>query len=243
MTQPSAACLLIGNELLSGRTQDKNFHYLAQQLMAHGIALCEARVVRDEEPAIVEAVNALRHSYTYVFTSGGIGPTHDDITSASIARAFGVPFGRNAEAEAILYEYYGDEINDVRLSMADMPEAVKLIPNPVSAAPGFVKENVFVMAGVPRIFQAMVDHVRATLESGTPILSESITVHAPESRVANELKTLQEVHSDVEIGSYPFMRNGMIGTSLVVRGTEKNSISDALGAIRWMLDGLNITYN
>lgn len=223
MQAPSVtACMIvIGNEILSGRTQDKNIGWIARQLNEIGIRLAEARIIPDSEEMIVETVNRCRTSYDYVFTSGGIGPTHDDITSASIAKAFGVTLVRHSEAEAILQRHYGpDQLNAARLKMADIPQGGTLIPNPVSAAPGFCMENVFVMAGVPSIMQAMFDHVKPLLKGGPSILSRTLSAYVTEGMIAEPLARIQEAYPNVDIGSYPFIRQQRLGTSLVARSQD-----------------------
>jgi len=232
MPETLTACLvIIGNEILSGRTQDANLAHIARFLAELGIEMAEARVVPDEEAAIVEAVNQCRAKYRYVFTTGGIGPTHDDITASSIAKAFGVPFGRNAEAERRLRAYYPpDKVTPARLKMADMPEGVELIDNPVSAAPGFVIGNVFVLPGVPKIMQAMLDGLKSRLVGGPPIRSRSIVCFAPEGEIAERLGAIQTAHPDVEIGSYPFMRMGSPGTTIVFRSADTAAIDRATEA-------------
>lgn len=215
----STACVIvIGNEILSGRTQDANLAWLATELNKTGVQLREARVVPDVPEAIIKAVNECRGAYDYVFTTGGIGPTHDDITSECIAKAFGVPYVRHKEAETLLRNYYPPEkLNAARLRMCDMPQGATLIPNPVSAAPGFRIGNVFVMAGVPDIMRAMFDHVRPVLKGGKPMLSQTVSTYLTEGAIASELTQIQNRFADVEIGSYPFVRDGRLGTSLVVR--------------------------
>lgn len=233
--QPTAALLIIGDEILSGRTQDANLAYIAKTLGTVGIAMREARVVPDIEAKIVDALDALRAEYTYVFTTGGIGPTHDDITAASIAKAFKRPFGRNSEAERRLAAYYADrpgDLNAMRLRMADMPEGVDaLIDNPASAAPGFVIGNVYVLPGVPRIMQAMLDGVVATLKGGPRTLNRTITVFAGEGEIAEDLAAIQDAHPELSIGSYPFMRHSRYGTSIVLRGIDKERIDHAAEAL------------
>jgi molybdenum cofactor synthesis domain-containing protein len=225
---PTAGVIVIGNEILSGRTQDANLPWLARELNGIGIRVVEARVVADEEDAIVEAVNALRARCTYVFTTGGIGPTHDDITSAAVAKAFGLPHGRHPEAERRLLAYYEpDMVNEARLRMADTPEGATLIDNPVSAAPGFRVENVHVLPGVPKIMQAMLDGLRNTLEGGPPMLARSIVLFCPEGEAAQPLGELQARHPDVEIGSYPFFRRDRHGTTIVARGTDRQLVDAA----------------
>lgn len=228
---PTACLIIIGNEILSGRTQDANLAHIARFLGELGIRMAEARVVPDEEGAIVEAVNACRAKYRYVFTTGGIGPTHDDITAASIAKAFGVPFGRNAEAERRLLAYYPpDKVTPARMRMADMPKGVELIDNPVSAAPGFVLGNVFVLPGVPKIMQAMLDGLKGRLVGGPPIRSRSIVCFAPEGEIAERLGAIQAAHPGVDIGSYPFMRMGTPGTTIVFRSADVPAIERAATA-------------
>ncbi len=230
--QPTAAVVVIGNEILSGRTRDANLPYLATKLGEAGIRMVEARVVPDIQVRIVEAVNALRSSNTYVFTTGGIGPTHDDITARAIAAAFGVPFGRNAEAERRLRGYYDPEmINDARLSMADMPAGAELIDNPVSIAPGFRLENVHVLPGVPKILQAMVDLLIPALAGGAPISSSALTVFAAEGELASLLAEVQLKHPQVDIGSYPFFRQGRFGTTIVARAPDAALVQSAREAL------------
>ncbi len=224
----TASLIIIGNEILSGRTVDANLSHLAKVLGEVGIRLAEARVVPDDEGDIIAAVNACRVMHNYVFTTGGIGPTHDDITSACIAKAFDRPFGRNAEAEARLLAYYPPEkVNDARMSMADMPEGVTLIDNPVSTAPGFRIENVFVMAGVPKIMQAMLDMILPSLEGGAKTLSRSITIFLPEGELAMPLGELQADYPDLEIGSYPFFSTRGPSSTIVLRGIDLERIDQA----------------
>jgi molybdenum cofactor synthesis domain-containing protein len=232
--KPVTACVLIfGNEILSGRTQDVNLAYLATQLNAIGIRLREARVVADVEADIVRAVNECRARYDYVFTTGGIGPTHDDITSECVATAFGVPLIRNPEAVAILEKHYQPgQLNEARLRMANTPDGAVLIDNPVSAAPGFQIGNVFVMAGVPSIMRAMFEGVRHRLTGGAPLQSKTVATYLGEGVIAKDLGALQERYADLEIGSYPFFRGGRFGTSLVLRGTDAAHIAAAAEELR-----------
>lgn len=217
----TAAVLIIGNEVLSGRTQDANIQYIALGLNDVGVRLREVRVVADDEVAIIGAVDALRATYDYVFTTGGIGPTHDDITAECIAKAFGVPLLRDHRAvERLLRQIKPENLNEARLRMANIPEGADLIENPVSHAPGFVIGNVYVMAGVPRIMQAMFDGIRSGLKGGSRILSKSVTIYAGEGVIATGLRDLQTRRPEVEIGSYPFNRDGGYGTVIVVRGTD-----------------------
>jgi molybdenum cofactor synthesis domain-containing protein len=224
----TAALVIIGNEILSGRTQDANLAFLAKELNEVGIQLREARVVVDEEAAIVEAVNACRARYDHVFTTGGIGPTHDDITSACIAKAVGRPCARHPEAERRLRAYYPPEkVNEARLKMADMPEGAELIDNPVSVAPGFRVENIYVLPGVPSILRAMFAGLKPRLRGGAVVRSRTLTVFCPEGEIAQPLSRLQARHAGLEIGSYPFMRQDRFGTSLVFRGTDEAEIARA----------------
>jgi molybdenum cofactor synthesis domain-containing protein len=231
--QPVTACLLvIGNEILSGRTRDANLAYLGGRLNEIGVRLMEARVIPDLEEVIVATVNEARRRFTYVFTTGGIGPTHDDITAASIAKAFGVPLIQNPEARAILdASYPSGELNAARLRMANAPEGATLIENPISKAPGFRMDNVFVMAGIPAIMQAMFESVVHDLVGGKPLISRTVTVYLPESKVAAGLEALQERYPDVEMGSYPFNRSGRFGTRLVLRAIEDARLATAAGEL------------
>src|SRR3954449_1829067 len=224
----TAAVIIIGNEILSGRTQDTNLAYLAKELGGIGVQVREARGVPDDEAEIVAAVNAMRARYTYVFTTGGIGPTHDDITSASIAKAFGLPCGRHPEAERRLLAYYPPEkVNPARMKMAETPEGAELIDNPVSVAPGFTIGNVHVLPGVPSILQAMWAGLKPKLKGGATVLSRTITVLCPEGEIARPLGEIQEKHPTVEIGSYPFLRQNQFGTSLVLRSVDRAAIDAA----------------
>ena len=223
MPNPTAAMLVIGDEILSGRTKDTNTNYLACALTEAGIDLTEARVVSDEHDHIVEAVRALSARYNHVFTSGGIGPTHDDITADAVGAAFGATVDIREDARALLaahYERQGMEFNDARKRMARIPEGATLIDNPVSIAPGFSIENVYVMAGGPKGFHAMVATVLATLSGGQPLLSETLKVFIGEGDVAGPLGALAEANADVSLGSYPFQKDGAYGSNLVVRGTD-----------------------
>jgi molybdenum cofactor synthesis domain-containing protein len=217
----TAAVLIIGNEILSGRTQDQNLAYLATGLNSVGVTLREARVIPDIAEAIVATVNELRANYDYLFTTGGIGPTHDDITSECVAQAFGVPWTLHPEAHQIFLSHYKPgELNEARLRMAHTPEGASLIINPVSRAPGFRMGNVFVMAGIPRVMQAMFDAVKHDLKGGRPMLSRTVSCHLPEGVIAKGLGEIQGRYPDLDIGSYPFYRRGEFGTSLVLRGRD-----------------------
>lgn len=229
---PGAAVLVIGNEILSGRTRDANVQTIGAALAEIGIRLREVRVVEDRQPAIVGAVNALRATYDYVFTTGGIGPTHDDITTDCIGAAFGREVRHDPAAVALLTNYYGPaEATETRLRMARVPEGASLIDNPVSAAPGFRLENVFVLPGVPRILQAMLPGVLATLPGGPPIVSQSLTAWVRESDVAADLAAVQARYPGLDLGSYPFAREGRFGTSLVVRGNAREAVAAAAAEI------------
>lgn len=224
----TAAILIIGNEILSGRTQDANTQFIASRLSKRGIRLNEMRVVRDEREAVIAALNELRKKYKYVFTTGGIGPTHDDITSECVAEAFGTELNINPEAKKIMETYYktsGTELNAARLRMARVPVGGILIKNPISAAPGFKIGNVFVMAGVPNIMQAMFDHAETMLESGTPMLSNTVTCKMREGDIALELDAIQKEFPDVEIGSYPGMGVKGRNLSIVLRASEEKRLS------------------
>lgn len=231
MANPTAAILIIGDEILSGRTRDSNMHFLAGELTRVGIDLREARVVADDRDAIIAAVNALRGAYAHVFTSGGIGPTHDDITADCIAAAFGVPIGVRDDARALLAAHYarsGIEFNEARQRMARIPEGATLIDNPISVAPGFTIGNVHVMAGVPNIFQAMVASVLPTLTGGQPLLSQTLRILRGEGEIAGPLGALAAEYSDLSIGSYPFNRDGVMGANIVIRGTDGARVEAAM---------------
>ncbi|MCB1358296.1 MAG: competence/damage-inducible protein A [Maritimibacter sp.] len=231
MANPTAAMLVIGDEILSGRTHDSNTHHLAGVLTAQGIDLREARVVPDDQAAIVAAVRALSERYTHVFTSGGIGPTHDDITADAIAAAFDVGIDVRDDAREILtafIEARGAELTPARLRMARIPDGATLIDNPISAAPGFTLGNVHVCAGVPKIFEAMVASVVATLDGGTPLLSQTFRVTQPEGDIAAPLAALAERFPLLSIGSYPFNQDGVFGSNIVVRGADGALVSAAM---------------
>jgi molybdenum cofactor synthesis domain-containing protein len=233
---PTAAVIVIGNEVLSGRTQDRNLVFLAERLAALGIPVAEARIIRDEEAAIVAAVDACRATYTYVFTTGGIGPTHDDITSAAIARAFGVQISRDPRAVRLLQQQYAaDQLNESRLKMANIPQGAELLDNPVSRAPGFRLGNVFVLPGVPAIMRAMFDGLAPSLKGGPPVIARTISAFTTEGAIALPLGEIQAQHAGVEIGSYPFVRAGRLGVSLVVRATDGAAVAQAAQAISAML--------
>ena len=231
----TAALIVIGEEILSGRTRDENISHIARYLNDIGIALQEVRVVRDIEAEIVAAVNELRARYSYVFTTGGIGPTHDDVTTDAIAKAFGVEVAIDPRAvEAMRQGYSALELTPARLRMARIPHGAELVDNPVSRAPGFMLGNVIVMAGIPRIMQVMLDAVAPRLKKGRPMLSRSVRIEAPEGDVAPGLAAIQAAHPDVQIGSYPFFEKGKLGTYVVLRSVEANALDHVLGAL-WEL--------
>lgn len=235
MGNPTAAMIVIGDEILSGRTQDKNMHYLAGALTEKGIPLAEARVIADDHDIIVATLREMAGRYTHVFTSGGIGPTHDDITADAVAAAFGVHIDIRDDARALLkahYESQGKELTAARLRMARIPDGATLIDNPVSTAPGFTIENVHVMAGVPSVFRAMVASVLPLLTGGAPLLSESLRIERPESELAGPLGQAAAAFPDLSFGSYPFIDNGLFGANLVVRGTDAARLAEALAYLR-----------
>ena len=234
-----AALIIIGNEILSGRTKDKNLAYLAEWLNEIGIQLYEVRVIRDDEKEIIDCVNLLRKKYDYVFTTGGIGPTHDDITTESIAKAFNVELETNPEALKILQRYYKEgELNEARLKMTLLPKGAELVENPVTKAPGFKMENVFVMAGIPSIMQGMLEGAKAFLKICNKMSSRSINVFMPESYVAEELSKMQDNYPEVEIGSYPFNKKGQFGTSLVMRSENLDKLERCASDVAEMVKKL-----
>jgi len=235
----TAAILVIGDEILSGRTQDTNTNAIARFLAALGIDLKEVRVVGDVEAEIVAGLNALRERYDFVFTTGGIGPTHDDITALSIAKAFDVPIEHHVEAVERLTRHYGaDKLTEARLRMARIPKGASLIDNPVSAAPGFRIGNVFVMAGVPAIMRAMFDGVAPGLTGGARMLQRIVSCRMGESVLAEPLAAIQARHPEVEIGSYPYFRQGAFGVSLVARSTDPTALDAVAAEIEGMIRSL-----
>ncbi len=234
MPNPTAAMLVIGDEILSGRTRDANMHYLSGQLTEAGIDLREVRVVSDDPDAIVSAVKALSVGFEAVFTSGGIGPTHDDITADCIAAAFNASIDVRDDARALLQAHYdrqGVELNEARLRMARIPDGAVLIDNPVSIAPGFTLGNVHVMAGVPAVFQAMVATVLPTLTGGAPLISKTYRIERGEGDIAGPLGTLAKDYPDLSIGSYPYQKDGRYGANIVIRGTDGGMIDAALAEL------------
>jgi molybdenum cofactor synthesis domain-containing protein len=232
----TAAILVIGDEILSGRTKDKNIGYIAEYLTNIGVDIREVRVVPDIEDEIVTALNALRHRYTYVFTTGGIGPTHDDITADCVAKAFGVSIDVDPRAKALLLTRIAEkDMNEARLRMARIPAGADLILNKVSAAPGFRIGNVHVMAGVPSIMQAMLDEVAPTLRTGVKMLSETVRANCREGDIGTELGAIAKAHPDVMIGSYPFQDDGRPNTNIVVRSRDAQKLAAAKTAVENML--------
>ncbi|MDB4111765.1 molybdopterin-binding protein [Yoonia sp.] len=239
MPNPSAAMLVIGDEILSGRTRDANMHYLAGQLTERGIDLKEVRVVSDDPDAIVAAAKALSQGYDHVFTSGGIGPTHDDITADCIAAAFGAAIDVRDDARALLQAHYdrsGQELNAARLRMARIPDGAKLIDNPVSTAPGFSLGNVHVMAGVPSVFQAMVASILPTLTGGAPLLSRTLRLVRGEGDIAGPLGQFASDYPMLSVGSYPFQKDGVYGSNIVVRGSDVHELEQAMAALAAIFD-------
>ena len=226
-SKSNAAILIIGNEILSGRTQDTNTSTLATWLNTLGVKVGEVRVIPDIENTIINSVNLLRKEYNYVFTSGGIGPTHDDITSESISKAFNVPYEKHEEGYKILEAYYKPgEFNDGRQKMIWMPRGAKLILNPTSGAPGFYIENVFVLPGVPSILKSMLGGIKNKIVGGNPIISQTISLRTFESHIAESLTAVQNKYKNVEIGSYPFFQAGKLGVSIVIRSDDKKLIKE-----------------
>lgn len=234
----TAGLVVIGDEILSGRTHDKNIAQIASWLQVQGIRLSEVRVVPDVIERIVEAVNALREGYDYLFTTGGIGPTHDDITVDAVAAALGVEVVIHPDARAILEKYYADKpggLNEARLRMARVPEGAELIPNRMSGAPGIKLGNIHLMAGVPHITAGMLDALTGTLEGGLPLLAETIGCWTPESEVADILRQVETAHENCQIGSYPFFREGRVGANFVVRSTSRDGLRSCVDSL---CDGL-----
>ncbi|MEO0766954.1 MAG: molybdopterin-binding protein [Pseudomonadota bacterium] len=240
MPNPTATMLVIGDEILSGRTRDANMHHLAGELTRVGIDLKEVRIVSDDRHAIISAVQALSAAYDTVFTSGGIGPTHDDITADCIAAAFDTPIDIRDDARALLAAHYaktGSELNAARLRMARVPDGATLIENPVSVAPGFTLGNVHVMAGVPSVFQAMVATVIPTLTGGAPLISKTLRIDRGEGDIAGPLGVLAEAYPDLSIGSYPFQKDGKFGANIVIRGTDGGQVDTALATLETQFPG------
>ena len=240
-TKVNAAILIIGNEILSGRTQDTNTSTLATWLNSIGVKVGEVRVIPDIEKIIIDTLNLLKTNYDYVFTTGGIGPTHDDITAASVAKAFGLKYEIHKKAYQILKEYYKPgEFNEGRQKMVWMPENANLILNPTSGAPGFNVENVFCLPGVPSILKSMLGGLTNSIVGGKPILSLTISLRTVESEIANSLTKVQDQNKDVEIGSYPFFQAGKLGVSIVIRSEDQSKIDNCNSQILKFVEEKNI---
>jgi molybdenum cofactor synthesis domain-containing protein len=225
--QVNATIIIIGNEILSGRTQDTNTGSISLWLNSLGVKVEEVRIIPDIEELIVTTINKTKKKYNYVFTTGGIGPTHDDITAKSISKAFGLKYEIHKEAFKILENYYNPgEFNKSRQKMAWMPSNAKLILNPTSGAPGFIVENVFCLPGVPSILKSMLGGLKNKISGGKPILSHTISLSTVESEIAEPLKNVQNNNKEVEIGSYPFFKAGKLGVSIVIRSTDKSKIDN-----------------
>ena len=230
--------IVIGNEVLSGRTKDKNIGWVAEKLNSVGIDLIEARIIRDNHDVIISTIQELSKKVDYIFTSGGIGPTHDDITTVAIAKAFRIQVKKNKEALRRLEEHYKDtgiELNSARLKMADIPLGAKLIDNPVSAAPGFNIKNVYVMAGVPKIMQAMLDGVIKTIKNGSKTMSISIGCNIGEGNIAKGLEKIETSQKNIEIGCYPWFRAGLAGTNVVIRSMDKQACAQAAEKVKFLI--------
>ena len=240
-TKVNAAILIIGNEILSGRTQDTNTSTLATWLNSIGVIVKEVRVIPDIEKTIVDTLNTLRKENNYVFTTGGIGPTHDDITAQSVSKAFGLKYETHKEAFKILEAYYKPgEFNEGRQKMVKMPENAKLILNPTSGAPGFSVENVFCLPGVPSILKSMLGSLKNEIVGGEPVLSHTISLKTVESEIANSLTKVQDQNGDVEIGSYPFFHAGKLGVSIVLRSENQSKIDNCISQVLKFVKEKNI---
>ena len=238
-TEVTAGAIIIGNEVLSGRTQDTNLAYMGKQLDALGISIMEARVIPDIEQTIINTVNHFRKTYTYVFTTGGIGPTHDDITAAAIAKTFKVELEKKPEAVRLLEKYSEPGgVNEARMKMAYIPEGAKLIDNPLSGAPGFQMENVFVMAGVPAIMKLMFDGITDRLTGGDPIITINVATNIGEGVFATDLSKLQDQYPDISIGSYPYYRQRKLGVNLVMRSTDVGQLEELKEKVKAMITQL-----
>ncbi|MBP6219094.1 MAG: competence/damage-inducible protein A [Oligoflexales bacterium] len=237
----TAILIIIGNEILSGRTVDSNVAYLAQKLTAAGIAMKRVHMIADDEAMIITTVLASSKEVDYVFTTGGIGPTHDDITALSMAKAFDVPLILHPEAKALLQQHYGEQLTESRLRMGHVPEGASLIANPVSVAPGFKIRNIYVLAGVPIIAHAMIDMILPTLLGGIPWTAITIRTALAESVIAKDLSRIQEDYPTIEIGSYPYFKLGGYGLSLVVKGSEAHLVDEASHKIQALIVSLGAT--
>lgn len=236
----TACVLIIGNEILCGRTKDANLPFLATELNKLGIQVGEARILPDKEDIIVNTLQDVRRRFDYIFTTGGIGPTHDDITSACVAKAVGRKLIRNHDAVAMLESHYSaGDLNEARLRMADTPEGAALIENPISKAPGYQVENIFVLAGVPRIAQAMFDNLEYRLKGGETVQSRTLSTNLGEGLIADGLGGIQDRFRNVEIGSYPYFKDGQLGVSLVIRGFDNGEIDECCKTIEELIDSLD----
>ena len=237
---PTACVIIIGNEILSGRTQDANLSFIGQRCDELGIRLMESRIIPDDEATIIATVNECRQKFTYVFTTGGIGPTHDDITALSVGHAFGRELERNPEAMEALDRYYPPEkLTEARLKMADIPTGATLVENPVSGAPGFQLENVFVFAGVPSIMREMFNGITDRLAGGDPVLTGNVTTDLTEGMLAEGLDVLQQRYPDISIGSYPYFRLGKLGVNIVSRGTDKQRLHTLIQELQDLIKNLD----
>ena len=231
MANPTAAMLAIGDEILSGRTKDKNISWIAEELSDIGIDLEEVRIIPDKPEIIIASVNHLRAHHSMLFTSGGLGPTHDDLTSEAISEAFCVDFKVRDDARRILEDFHKENMNDEIMRMARIPGNAKLILNSVSGAPGYIIENVYVMAGVPQIFRAMFNSIKASLKKGMPLISSTVKIYIPESRISECLRDMSHKFRTLQFGSYPFQENGKYGTSVVIKGKDESGVMEAEKAL------------
>lgn len=242
MSNPTCALVLIGNELLSGRTEDANMNHLARRMSDIGIRFLECRVIPDDKAVIISCLKELKEKYTYVFTTGGIGPTHDDITVDCVASMFEVPIVRDAKTVEAFENHFGDRLNEGVLKMADFPKGAELVPNTHSIAPGFRMENVYCMAGVPKIMRVMLEAIIPNLQKGNQIFSKSVDVYAGESIISKDFEYVQSIFKDVELGSYPFSREGKGATSLVMRSDNTTSLESAYNQVISFLVKLGVEY-
>ncbi|MFT7144886.1 MAG: molybdenum cofactor synthesis domain-containing protein [Alphaproteobacteria bacterium] len=242
MTNPSCAIILIGNEILSGRTPDENMNHIARRMADIGVRLQECRVIPDDKEVIVNTLNELRKKYTYVFTTGGIGPTHDDITVECVAEAFKVPIERDEATVQAFEEHFKGNTNESLLKMAHFPKGAGLVVNPLSIAPGFRMENVYCMAGVPKIMRVMLEAIIPNLKRGSEIFSKSIDVFAGESIISHGFENIQRQYEEVELGSYPFRHDGKGATSLVMRSDNTTALGNAYKEVISLLNNLDVEY-
>ena len=236
---PTSCIIIIGNEILSGRTLDTNKHYLCKELTLNGIDVVEARVIKDEEKEIINVVNEVRKKYNYIFTTGGIGPTHDDVTSLSIAKAFKVKLVQNKNAVKFLKIYYSSmkkQLNEYRLKMAFIPKGAELLHNSITKVAGFRMKNVYVMAGIPQIMEATFKEIILKIKKGIPYISKTILINTPESNIAKDLSNIQKKFKEVEVGSYPFLNKKLKGVNIVLRSKNKKEINKATKEIRKIIN-------